>query len=339
MTALDRRRVLALSLGAAVATPAILRTTRVRGAEFEFKLSTNDAATHPTSARTTEAAGIIRKETNGKVDIQVFPNSQLGSNTDMLSQLRSGALEFGLLSPLIISILVPQASIMGVGFAWPNYDKVWAAVDGELGNFGREQVRKAGIYVFDKTFDNGYRHISSSTKPIVTPDDLKGMKIRVPVSPLWTSMFKAFEASPMSININETYSALQTKIAEGQENPFVIIYTQKLFEVQKYISKTGHMWDGYWLLANGKMWDGLPSEVRDVIQRHMNAGALKERADILQLNQDLEKEIGSKGVAISEVNRDLFRQKLQSAGFYKEWRGKYGEEAWALLEKYAGQIS
>ena len=108
-------------------------------------------------------------------------------------------------------------------------------MDGELGAFVRAAIAKAGLYAFDKMWDNGYRQITSSTHPINTPDDLKGFKIRVPVSPLWTSMFKAFGASPTSINFSEVYSALQTKIVEGQENPLSLIQIAKLYEVQKYV--------------------------------------------------------------------------------------------------------
>jgi len=106
----------------------------------------------------------------------------------------------------------------------------------------RQQIAKANLLAMDKIWDNGFRQTTSSTRPINTPDDLRGFKIRVRVSPLWTSMYKAFEASPTSINFNEVYSALQTKVVEGQENPLAIIATAKLYEVQKYCSLTNHMW-------------------------------------------------------------------------------------------------
>ena len=114
---------------------------------------------------------------------------------------------------------MPAASINGIGFAFPDYDTVWKAMDGELGAYVRGEISKANLVVMDKIWDNGFRQTTSSTKPINGPDDFKGFKIRVPVSPLWTSMFKAFDAAPASINFSEVYSALQTKIVEGQENP------------------------------------------------------------------------------------------------------------------------
>src|SRR5437879_13118910 len=116
-------------------------------------------------------------------------------------------------------------------------------MDGDLGAYSRGEITKAGLVVMDKIWDNGFRQTTSSTRPINGPDDYKGFKIRVPVSPLWTSMFKAFDASPASINFSEVYSALQTKIVEGQEDRLALISTAKLYEVHKFYSLTNHMAD------------------------------------------------------------------------------------------------
>ncbi|MBR3193969.1 TRAP transporter substrate-binding protein DctP, partial [Bosea sp. (in: a-proteobacteria)] len=176
----------------------------------------------------------------------------------------------------------------------------------------------------------------SSKGPIASPADLKGFKIRVPVSPLWTSMFKAFDSAPASINFAEVYTALQTKIVDGQENPLAIIATAKLFEVQKYLSLTNHMWDGFWFLANRRAWERLPQDLRTIVAKNIDAAALLERADVAKLNAGLQAELTSKGMVINETKADDFRAALQKAGFYGEWKGKYGDEAWAILEKAVG---
>ncbi len=336
---ISRRSLIAHSLAGVVFAPAVLRISKVHGAEFTLKYANNAPVTHPLTLRTKEALEAIAKETGGKVDIQIFPNNQLGSDTDMLSQLRSGALEFFTLSPLILQTLVPKAAISGIGFAWSGYDKVWPGVDGELGAFVRAEIAKGGLFAMEKMYDNGFRQITSSTKPIVTPADMDGFKIRVPPSPLWTSMFKAFGAAPAPLNFAEVYSALQTKVFEGQENPLSLINTAKLYEVQKYLAKTNHMWDGFWFLANGKMWAGLPKDVQDVIAKNINAQALKNREDTAAQNATLEAELTGKGMVFNAVDNAKFREKLASAGFYKEWQEKFGPEAWALLEKYAGKVS
>ncbi|MFT4121523.1 TRAP transporter substrate-binding protein, partial [Bradyrhizobium sp.] len=170
-------------------------------------------------------------------------------------------------------------------------------------------------------------------------DDFKGFKIRVPVSPLWTSMFKAFDASPASINFSEVYSALQTKIVEGQENPLALISAAKLYEVQKYCSMTNHMWDGFWFLMNRRAWQALPDDIKTIVAKNVNAAAVKEREDTEKLNATVKQELSGKGLVFNQPEVGPFRDKLRAAGFYAEWKGKYGEKAWELLEKSVGKLS
>jgi tripartite ATP-independent transporter DctP family solute receptor len=338
MTIIATRRTALLAGAAAGATLALPWVARA-APEFSLKYANNVPVTHPLNVRAKEAMDRIKAQTNGRVEIEIFPNNQLGSDTDMLSQLRSGAIEFFTLSGLILSTLVPAASINGIGFAWGSYDQVWPAMDGALGAYIRAQIDKAGLHAMEQAWDNGFRQMTSSTRPIKAPDDLKGFKIRVPPSPLWTSMFKAFDAAPTSINFSEVYSALQTKVVEGQENPLAVIFFAKLYEVQKYLSVTNHMWDGFWFLANGKAWNALPADLRDVIAKNLNQSGIDQRADIKKANDTLQADLTSKGMEFITVDPAPFRAKLQSAGFYKEWRAKYGDDAWAVLEKYTGPIS
>lgn len=334
----SRRTLLGASaLGSvAVAAPWV---ARAQSAEFTYKYANNLPVAHPMNQRAKEMADAIKAETNGRVEIQIFPSNQLGSDTDMLSQLRSGGIEFFTLSGLILSTLVPVASINGIGFAFPDYPSVWKAMDGDLGQYVRTQIAKANLVAMEKIWDNGFRQTTSSTKPIQGPEDLKGFKIRVPVSPLWTSMYKAFDSAPASINFSEVYTALQTKVVDGQENPLAIIATAKLYEVQKYCSLTNHMWDGFWFLANRRAWERLPENLRTVVAKHVNAAGVKEREDVAQLNAGLQKELTDKGMVINQPKPEAFRDKLRTAGFYAEWKGKYGDEAWSILEKYTGKLS
>ncbi len=312
---------------------------RAQQAEWTYKFANNLPESHPFVARAREMAAAIKAETNGRFDLQVFPNSQLGSDTDTLSQVRSGGVEFFTLSGLILATLVPAASINGIGFAFPDYPTVWKAMDGDLGAYVRGEIRKSGLEVMDKIWDNGFRQTTSSNKPITGPDDYKGFKIRVPVSPLWTSMFKAFDAAPASINFSEVYSALQTKIVEGQENPLALISAAKLYEVQKYCSMTNHMWDGFWFLANRRAWQSLPDDIKTVVARNINAAAVKERTDTEKLNATVKDELAGKGLAFNQPDVAPFREKLRTAGFYAEWKAKYGDQAWELLEKSVGKLS
>ena len=340
MSSMTRRKFMRTTSAAAsgVALFGIL-TRRGDAAEFVYRYANNNVIAHPMNIRLREAVDKIKEESGGRMEIQLFPNSQLGGDSDMLSQLRTGAIQMFNLSGLILATYVPVASINGIGFAFKDYDQVWPAMDGALGAFVRSAIAKAGLYAFNNMWDNGYRQITSSTHPINTPDDIKGFKIRVPVSPLWTSMFKALGASPTSININEVYSALQTKIVEGQENPLSLINLFKFYEVQKYVSFTNHMWDGFWTLANAKAWADLPKELQEIVARNINGAALKEREDVRQLNDSLQGDLTQKGMVFNKTDAEKFRATLRTAGFYAEWKDKYGAEAWAVLEKQVGSLS
>ncbi len=337
MTSITRRHFVqgtaALALGGLAATPK-----RAHAAEFTFKYGNDIPATHPMTVRMKEAAAKILEESGGRVEIKVFPNNQLGGDTDMLSQLRSGALEMFTLSGNILSTLTKPTSLYGVGYAFEDYKQVWDAVDGDMGKYMRGVISKLGIHALDKMFDNGFRQITTSTKPIQTPDDLKGFKIRVPVSPQWTSLFKSLGASPTSINFSEVYSALQTKIVDGQENAIQLIEIAKLYEVQKYVSVTNHMWDGFFFLINGRAWAKLPAQLQDIVAKNINAAAVREREDLAKLNTSSEEKLKKAGMIFNKTDSAKFRAVLAASGYYKEWKNTYGAEAWALLEKYAGPL-
>ena len=309
-------------------------------AEFTMKFGSNLPATHPLNLHAVKMAAKVKAQTKGRVDIQVYPNNQLGNDTDMLSQLRSGALDFMTLSPLILGSLVPAAQINGVGFAFKDYNQVWAAMDGDLGAHVRRQIAATGsIFAFDKIWDNGYREVTNSVRPIVKPEDLKGIKLRTPPGPIWVSLFKGLGAAPTQLNFAEVYSSLKSKVVDGQENPLAIIFTAKLFEVQKYCSMTNHMWDGYWFMGNKSLFEQLPTDLQTIVTRNVAEAAVLQRAEVRQLNDSLQADLNAKGMVFNTANPDLFRNQLRQAGFYAEWRNKFGEEAWALLEKYTGKLA
>lgn len=338
MNKFTRRQAL-ISTVAAVAAPALIMPRFARAAEFNLKFGTNLPANHPLNIRAREAAERIMKETGGQVQINVFPNNQLGNDSDMLSQLRAGAIDFFMVSSVnVLSQMVPVSSIYGLGFAFANNDAVHQALDGDLGKYLRGQFTKVGLMAMDNIWSSGFRQITNSVRPITSPADLKNLKIRVPVSPLWTSLFQHLGAAPASINFAEVYSSLQTKVVDAQENPLSIISIAKLYEVQKYCSITNHMWDGYWCMSSQKAWNRLPEKMRPVIARHLNHAALDVRADVAKLNVSLQSDLQAKGMVFNTTDPAPFRAMLSKSGFYAEWRKKYGNDAWALLEKYTGKL-
>ncbi|MBV1702519.1 MAG: TRAP transporter substrate-binding protein [Hyphomicrobiales bacterium] len=331
------RRQFTKSAGALAVSSFAIGTAKA--AQFTYKFANNLPLAHPMNKRAQEAAAKIKEETGGRFDLQIFPSSQLGSDTDTLDQVRSGAVDFFTLSGLILSTLVPVAAINGVGFAFKDYPTVWKAMDGKLGDHVRGEIAKTGsIFAFDTMWDNGFRQTTTSSKPIVTPADLVNMKIRVPPAALWTSMYKAFGAAPTTINFNEVYTALQSKVVDAEENPLAIVDTAKLYEVQKYCSLTNHMWDGFWFLGNKTSWDALPKDVQAIVSKHINAAGIAERADVAALTTGLQAALTQKGMVFNEVAPDAFRDKLKAAGFYKDWKAKFGDKAWSTLEDSVGAL-
>lgn len=324
----------ALGLAAASFSPHPSFAARAR---FRLRYGTAFPSNHPAATRIAEAAEAIRKQTNGEVDLQVYPDSQLGSEPDMFSQTRSGALDFMSTSG-VNQTVVPVGGINAVAFAFKTYDEVWAAMDGDLGGHVRDAFAKIGLTVMPKMLDNGYRDITSSEKPILKPEDLKNFKIRVPGNPLWVTLFKALGAAPTPINFGELYASLQTRVVDGQENPLALIQSAKLYEVQKHVTLSNHIWDGHYIFANAARWKGMPDDVRKILTEGLDAAVVKERADIKAFNTTALDEMKKAGLTINEIDTTAFREVLRASGFYADWKQKFGTEAWSLLEKYVGQL-
>lgn len=328
------RRSFVASGAFAATTFAIIRPAQAA----TYKLATNMPAGHPMITRIEEAARNIKADTNGEIDIRTFPNSQLGGDLEVLSQLRQGAIQFYPLAGAQLSNLAPASSLNGVGFAFNSLDDVWKAMDGDVGSLVRQGLDKTGLHAFDKMFDNGFRQITSGSKPIEKPTDLAGVHIRVPPSPLSTSLFKTFGAAPQSISFGEVYTALQTKLVDAQENPLPLVDSGKFYEVQKFVSLTNHMWDGLWMLANGPFWKRQPQQIKDIVNKRFTEAAMAERADLVKLDESLREKLTGAGMKIIEPNRQAFREALAASTFYKEWKEKFGAEAWGTLERYTGKL-
>ena len=338
MSKVSRRAVLR-ALASAPAVSVLGAPMIARAAEIELRYGNNLPSSHPLNVRSQEAADRVKEKTGGRVEIKIFPNNQLGGDTDMLSQVRSGGITFFTPSALVIATLVPVAAINAVGFAFADYGQVWKAMDGALGAHVRAAIEKVNLHAFEKIWDNGFRQMTSSAKPIETAKDMAGLKIRVPVSPLSLSMFKALDSAPTSLQFSEVYTSLQTKIVDAQENPLSIIQVAKLYEVQKFCALSNHIWDGFWFIANGRAWRGLPDDIKGIITEAINDAGMKQREDVKALNDSVQADLQAKGLAFNKANPDSFRAKLREAGFYKEWKEKFGAEAWGLLEKEVGALA
>jgi tripartite ATP-independent transporter DctP family solute receptor len=332
---LTRRHVVAGAAGLSAAT--ILRWP-ANAAEFSYKYGSSSPMEHPAMAHSKIAADKIKEATNGRLEITLYPSSQLGGDTAMISQVISGAMQMYMLPIDLLAPRNPVCGITGVGFAFPGYDQVWPAMDGDLGKMLRDVAEKIGLYCLDKGWDHGFRQITTRTKPIAVPDDLHGFKIRLPVAPFLVALFRHLGAAPTTLNFSEVYSALQTGIVDGQENPLVLIDTAKLYEVQKYCSLTNHVWAGFHTSFNVAAWKKLPPDLQETVHSIFSVEALAERRDFVTMTGTEQQNLTSKGLSFNKPDIKPFRVELAKSGFYADIRKTAGDEGWALLEKYVGEL-
>lgn len=292
----------------------------------------------PTTVNAALAGQRIEEETKGRFKLQVFPSSELGDDDHMISGARTGAIEMAALNDSVIASLVPAAAIDSVGFAFKDSATAWQALDGKVGEIVCKEISKHGLYPMRRIWDEGFREITTSTKPINSPADLKGFKIRVPPSPIMVSLFDHLGASATALNVAALYSALQTKVVDGQENPLGVIETQRFYEVQKYCSLTSHVWSGYWVLAGAPFWESISPEDRNIIETAFNDLAPKQRAETKHLNDSMQAKLMQQGLIFNTPERAPFREALKSSGYYAAWKQKLGTELWAALEQYTGQL-
>lgn len=326
-------------IGASAAFATIAIHTPARAAEFEIKYGLDLPQEHPVNVRSVEAFGKIRSATKGRVNIKSFPASQLGSDPAMISQLRTGAVEMLAMPGAFLNSIVPVASIENVAYAFPNRDTVFAAMDGELGKVIRDEIGAKGIVCLDKIWENGFREITTATKPIRNVADLAGLKIRVSPGKIRIDTFTSLGASPTPIALSELYTSLQTHVIDAQENPLLLIDQQKFYEVQKYVSVSDHIWSGYWTLFNPDVWTKLGKEIQDIVQREMAAATIKARRDNVLLNASVRDKLVRRGMKFNDVDKGSFKTKLTEAKYYERWKAEFGPKAWTALEKYANKLA
>jgi tripartite ATP-independent transporter DctP family solute receptor len=327
-----------IALAAASATPALLRFP-AGAAEFTYKYGHQVPPVHPAGVRMQQLADKVLADSGGRLEIKVFPNSQLGSDPSMLGQLRSGALEFYAAGDNILANIVPVAGITAVPFAFGKYADAWNTVDGALGKFVRAALLRNKMYAFDREWDYGFRQIINGVRPINGPGDLKGLKFRVPSAPMQVSFYKTLGVTPADIAAAEMYTALQTHLVDGLDQPLATTDAFKLYEVQKYVAVTNQMWTGVTMIANPDALQKLPKNLQDLVEKNFDDFARLERNDMSSSDVQFTTALKSKGMIFSQPDVNAFKGVLRTGGFYAQWRETFGAEAWAMLEKSVGKLA
>ncbi|MEP6678101.1 MAG: TRAP transporter substrate-binding protein [Betaproteobacteria bacterium] len=263
-----------------------------------------------------------------KAKVVTFGSSQLGGDKEMIQKLKLGTIDMALPSTVMSS----EADLFGI-FEMPYIvadRKHMAKIEKEIFWPKLEpEAEKKGLRVL-AVWENGYRHITNSKRPIKTPADLKGIKLRVPEGKWRVKMFQAYDANPSPMKFSELFTALQTGVMDGQENPFTQIYSAKLQEVQKYLSLSGHVYTPAYLTVGKTKWESLPADVRKVLedtaketQAWVYEVAAKDDTDLLD-------KLKQAGMQVNDVDQDAFV--AASKGIYEEF-GKEVQGAKELIDR------
>ena len=336
MTDISRRQFTARL---ALAGGMTLIGRNIQAADFKLRQFHNQPADSPLHKRLVEMWSAVKTETGGRVDVATFAdNDQLpGSDPAALKMLVDGELDFFTLNGGLIGTVVPAVNVQGIPFAFRDEAQVYKAIDGDLGAHLAKEMAAKGIYAVPRAcFENGFRQITCSVRPIRTVDDLKGIKMRSPDTPVYVECWKALGATPVVFNFNKIYEALKTGEADAQDNPLNVAELLKLYEVQKYISLTNHMWSGFNLIANLKMWQGLPADVQRIIERNAEKYVKLQREDTDKMNHDLAPRLTQRGMMINQPDAASFRARL--GDYYARWKNIIGSKTWALLEGHVGKL-
>lgn len=299
---------------------------------FHYRLGLNQPAESPTVRRLAEMAAAIRAESEGRLVIEVCPESRLGPDPQMLADLRAGKLDC-YLAGATLGALAPSSALPLLPFAFTDATAVFAALDGALGERIRGELAQNGLHAFRRCWQNGFHHLTTSTRPIHAAADLAGIKIRSPGGAIARDFFDTFGAEAGYVPFNQMYGALRDRAFDGQSDPLGVVLSLKLYEVQTHLSLTGHWWSGFTLLANADAWAALPRDVQEIAERNAEKFALLQRADTEAINAAGAAELARRGMTVTTADTGSFRTGL--GAFYNRWREKTGPAAWRLLETYA----
>lgn len=208
---------------------------------------------------------MVEELTDNKVEVQVFDNAQLGGERDLMEQLQVGSLQMAYISPVLASV-EPAINVLDLPFLFKDESHVDLVVDGQIGKDLLKDLPSKGLVPLGY-FENGFRVVTNSKKEINNINDIKGLKIRTPEAPISVSIFQSVGANVVTLSFGELYSALQQGVVDGQENAYNTVASSRLFEVQKYVAETNHMWGSFVILASNKWWASLDPTIQDAITK------------------------------------------------------------------------
>lgn len=296
-----------------------------------------------TAAMTAVFKSMVEAESNGALKVEIFAAGQLGNERETMEQVKVGVVQSYIASAGGMAAFYPLYGILDIPFAIPNYAVAWEVYDGPFGDYLAQEIeKKTGFKVLGYGESGGFFQITNSKRPIQTVADMKGLKIRTMTLPSHQNLMNAYGAAATPIAWAEVYTALQTGVVDGQHNPIPIVLTGKLFEVQKYLTITNHVYGTYCWVMNNDFYKGFTDEERSIVDSAARTAVVAGRG-LNRIIEASDKGLPALKEAGMEINTptpealDEFRKvgKASAMEFIKE---SYKDEGLALAQKFLDAI-
>ena len=302
-------------------------TAAANAADFVFKLGHIADPENPYAKGAEKFAQLVKEKTGGKVEVQVFPSSQLGNQRDLVEGTQFGTIDFTMTSTAVLGNFLPQAAVFDLPFIFRDVQHAYKALD----TVGMEIAQKLQGMKLLAYYENGVRHMTNSKRPIRKPEDMKGLKIRVPETKTVMDTMNALGASPVPMAFGEVYTALSQGIIDGQENPLSIIWASKLYEVQKYLSLTGHVYSPTVVMISDAFYKKLPGDLQKLVVAAFEEVRPEARKIVEEQEKDLVAKLKEKGMQVNEVDPEPFKAAM--APVYDAFVKASGPEAGGYITK------
>jgi tripartite ATP-independent transporter DctP family solute receptor len=303
------------------------------GESIRLILGHGAAPGNPRSDAALEFEKIVEEKSNNTIDIQIVGQESVGSDSEMITSVTAGTLDLTINSQGPFASVVPEAALIGLPFLFDSVEDAYAVIDSDIMTTLSDKAETQGLHVLGY-WDNGMRDITNSKRPINTPADVEGLKIRTPDDAMTISIFNALKANPTPLAFGELYLALQQGAVDGQENPVTNVKSSKLNEVQKYLAETGHKYETNPFLVSSKKWESLTEDQRKIIQEAADQARDIQRKlmneQISTIYQEFEAEL-----EITHPDKEAFR--TATAAVYDEWKAKYPEFYQTITAAAAGK--
>lgn len=295
-------------------------------AETKLRASGHFPAEHTASKAMAGINAELMKLTGGAVKIDYFPASQLGGSFEGIDQVRTDQVNIDLGGPEWFGGIVPELEVLNLPFLVSSDRQAYCMIDSRLGPYLERKMAAKGLIVLG-WMSNGARHLTNNKRPTKTLEDVKGLKIRTPPSEVYLASFRALGANPTPLDIKELYQALQQGVVDGQENPYGNTLARKFYEVQKYLSNTGHFYSWGWLVMNKSAYDNLKPEYREALNTATRHAVAEQRVMAERENKSARDELVKRGMKYDELSAsELSKFRVATKPVYEAARGKTGNE-------------